>query len=86
MHTFNPSTREVEAGGSLISRPAWSAEQAPRQPGLHRETQSGVRVGVGWGKWSSLTSGIKMWAALESFFLILEELKTELKGTQCSHK
>jgi hypothetical protein len=25
-HTFNPSTREAEAGGSLSSRPAWSTE------------------------------------------------------------
>jgi hypothetical protein len=25
-HTFNPSTREAEAGGFLSSRPAWSIE------------------------------------------------------------
>jgi hypothetical protein len=25
-HTFNPSTREAEAGGFLNSRPAWSTE------------------------------------------------------------
>jgi hypothetical protein len=25
-HTFNPSTREAEAGGFLSSRPAWSTE------------------------------------------------------------
>jgi hypothetical protein len=25
-HAFNPSTREVEAGGFLSSRPAWSTE------------------------------------------------------------
>jgi hypothetical protein len=36
--SFNPSTREVEAGGSLSSRPAWSTKQVPGQPGLHRET------------------------------------------------
>jgi hypothetical protein len=24
VHTFNPSTREAEAGGFLSSRPAWS--------------------------------------------------------------
>ena len=35
-HTFNPSTGEAEAGGSLSSRPAWSTEQVPGQPGLHR--------------------------------------------------
>ncbi|GAB1297222.1 Intraflagellar transport protein 172 homolog [Apodemus speciosus] len=37
-HTFNPSTREAEAEGLLSSRPAWSTERAPGQPGLHRET------------------------------------------------
>jgi hypothetical protein len=25
-HTFNPSTQEAEAGGSLSSRPAWSTK------------------------------------------------------------
>jgi hypothetical protein len=39
-HTFNPSTREAEAGGFLSSRPAWSTERVPGQPGLHRETLS----------------------------------------------
>ena len=39
-HTFNPSTREAEAGGSLSSRPAWSTELVPGQPRLHRETLS----------------------------------------------
>jgi hypothetical protein len=40
VHTFNPSTREAEAGGFLSSRPAWSTELVPGQPGLHRETLS----------------------------------------------
>ena len=40
-HIFNPCTWEAEAGGSLSSRPASSAEQVPGQPGLHRETLSG---------------------------------------------
>ena len=31
MHTFNPSTWEAEAGGSLSSRPAWSTELVLRQ-------------------------------------------------------
>jgi hypothetical protein len=31
---------EAEAGGFLISRPAWSTEWVPGQPGLHRETLS----------------------------------------------
>jgi hypothetical protein len=39
-HAFNPSTREAEAGGSLSSRPAWSTEGVPGQPGLYRETLS----------------------------------------------
>jgi hypothetical protein len=37
-HTFNPSTQEAEAAGSLSSKPTWSTEQVPGQPGLHRET------------------------------------------------
>ena len=32
-HTFNPSTWEAKAGGSLSLRPAWSAESVPGQPG-----------------------------------------------------
>ena len=38
-HVFNPSNREAEAeaGGFLSSRPAWSTEQIPGQPGLHRK-------------------------------------------------
>jgi hypothetical protein len=40
VHAFNPSTREAEAGGFLSSRPAWSTEWVPGQPGLHRETLS----------------------------------------------
>jgi hypothetical protein len=39
-YAFNPSTWEAEAGGFLSSRPAWSAERVPGQPGLHRETLS----------------------------------------------
>jgi hypothetical protein len=37
-HDFSPSTQEAEAGGFLTSRPAWSTEWVPGQPGLHRET------------------------------------------------
>jgi hypothetical protein len=40
-HAFNPSTREAEAGGFLSSKPAWSTELVPGQPGLFRETLSG---------------------------------------------
>jgi hypothetical protein len=39
-HSFNPSTREAEAGRFLSLRPAWSTECDPGQPGLHRETLS----------------------------------------------
>ena len=40
VHAFNPSFWEAEAGRSLSLRLAWSIEQAPGQPGLHRETLS----------------------------------------------
>jgi hypothetical protein len=40
VHTFNPSTREAEAGEFLSLRPAWSTKWVPGQPGLHRETLS----------------------------------------------
>jgi hypothetical protein len=40
VHAFNPSTLEAEAGGFLSSRPAWSTEWVPGQPGLYRETLS----------------------------------------------
>jgi hypothetical protein len=39
-HSCNPSTWEAEAGGFLSSRPAWSTEWVPGQPGLHGETLS----------------------------------------------
>jgi hypothetical protein len=39
-HAFNPSTWEAEAGRFLSSRPPWSTEWVPGQPGLHRETLS----------------------------------------------
>jgi hypothetical protein len=39
-HTFNPSTREAEAGGFLSSRPAWSTKWVPGQPGLQRNPVS----------------------------------------------
>jgi hypothetical protein len=40
VHAFDPSTWVAEAGGFLSSRPAWSTELVPGQPGLHRETLS----------------------------------------------
>jgi len=38
--SFNHSTWEAEAGGSLSSRPDWCTEGVPGQPGLQRETLS----------------------------------------------
>jgi hypothetical protein len=39
-NAFNPSIWEAETGGFLSSRPAWSTEWVPGQPGLYRETLS----------------------------------------------
>ena len=35
---LNPSTWETEAVRFVSSRPAWSTESVPGQPGLHRKT------------------------------------------------
>ena len=40
VHACNSSTREAESGGFLSSRPAWTTEWFPGQPGLPRETLS----------------------------------------------
>jgi hypothetical protein len=37
-HTFNPSTQETEAEGSLSLRPEWPTKQILGQPRLPRET------------------------------------------------
>jgi hypothetical protein len=34
-HAFNPRTWEAETGRFLSSRPAWSTEWVPGQPGLY---------------------------------------------------
>jgi hypothetical protein len=39
-NAFNPSIWEAEAGGFLSSRPDWSTELVPGQPGLYKETLS----------------------------------------------
>ena len=39
-HPLNPSTQGAEDLGFLSSRPAWSTEQVPGQPGLNREPLS----------------------------------------------
>jgi hypothetical protein len=36
-HVFNSSSWEAEAGRSLSLMPAWSIEQVPGHPGLHRK-------------------------------------------------
>ena len=46
-HTFNPSTQEAEAGGSLSLRSTWSKERVPGQPRIHRETLSQEQGGMG---------------------------------------
>jgi hypothetical protein len=38
VHTFDSSTQEAEGDRSLCLRPAWSTEQVPGQPRLHKET------------------------------------------------
>ena len=38
IQAFNPSTREAEAGRSLVSKTALSTDRVPGQPGLYRET------------------------------------------------
>ena len=41
-HIFNHSTWEAEAGEFLSSRPAWSTERVPGQPGPHGESLNPV--------------------------------------------
>jgi hypothetical protein len=59
-HAFNPSTWEAEAGRFLSSRPAWSTNWVPGQPGLHRETLSRRKKKknreLGWRDGSKLKS------------------------------
>ena len=38
VYTFNPSTQEAKAGGTLNLRPAWSRERVPGQPGTTQKT------------------------------------------------
>ena len=38
-HTSHPSTQRTKAGGSLSSRPAWSTQRVPDQPGLQSKVQ-----------------------------------------------
>ena len=39
-HVSNPSIQEAGSERSLSLRPAWTTEQVPGQPGLHKETLS----------------------------------------------
>ena len=48
---FDPSTQEAEADGSMSSKPAWSTEWVPGEPGVHRETLSWkTKAGKGYIK------------------------------------
>lgn len=38
--TFNLSSKEAEAGGSLSARPPWSREWVPRQPEKFLKSQT----------------------------------------------
>ena len=50
VHTFNPSACEAEAGRSLGSGPAWSTEQVPGHPELHRKILFWEKASAGvWG-------------------------------------
>jgi hypothetical protein len=40
VHTFHPGTLEAEAGRPLSLRSAWTIEQIPGQPRLHRNLVS----------------------------------------------
>ena len=81
VHTFNLSTRETEAGGSLSLRPAWSTEQFPGQPGLHREMLSQTKTNKQKGHKlfcsppQLLGIGIYRLAPLELFSLVREYRK-----------
>ena len=43
VHAFNNSTWEAEAARFVTSKPAWTSQWAPGQPGLHREACLGKR-------------------------------------------
>ena len=43
VHAFNNSTWEAKAARFVSSKPAWSTQWAPGQPGLHREACLGKR-------------------------------------------
>ena len=76
VHTFNPSTREAEAVGSLCWRPAWSSEWVPGQPGLHRETLplgggvEGVTNLKGTGLLAVLQAELLGWNLPRAFLLL----------------
>ena len=86
-HAFNPSIPVLGVGDkgkqiSVSSRPAWSTKKAPGQPGIHRETLSGVGMDypllwmfilVGFGR--LLTTEVKesltLLPVLETSFFLL---------------
>jgi hypothetical protein len=77
-HAFNPSTREVEAGRFLSSRPAWSTKRVPGQPGLHRETLSqktNKKRSLGWAEREEKGSIFKVLKVTLKFFTYLPRTK-----------
>jgi hypothetical protein len=50
-HAFNPGTSEAEADGFLSSRPAWSTEWVPGQPGRYRKTLSRKKKKIHFLRW-----------------------------------
>lgn len=49
-HTFNSRTWEVEGGGTLCLRPAWSIERIPEQLGLHTQRNPVSNSGISYLK------------------------------------
>jgi hypothetical protein len=64
-----PLIPALEAGGFLSSRPAWSTEWVPGQPGIHREILSQKkkkkRIQQGFSQ-SYLPSGCSVWNSCSS--------------------
>jgi hypothetical protein len=66
-HTFNHSTREVEAGRSESLRPAWNTEIQSEFRDIQGYIEKPyLRGGVGWGRGVRMVarSGYKTWERL----------------------
>ena len=64
--SFNPSTQEAEAGESVNSRPVWSSERAPGQPGVITQ-----RNPISKKKYSQIDPGMYLLQFYDSNFLVL---------------